>query len=67
MGKKGKSGSILNWLLVGGGLFLAYEYFTNKGGQYDFISKGLNAIQGGGASSKYVRGNVIWGDDDYYY
>lgn len=63
MGKKGGSNSMLKWALILGGGFLAFEFLTNKGGNLDFISKGLNAI---GAKSNYVRGGVEWGDSYYY-
>jgi hypothetical protein len=61
-GKKGGSGSLLTWLVVLCGGFLAYEYLANKGGQYDYISK----VMSGRARSRYVRGGVEWGDRYYY-
>jgi hypothetical protein len=56
MGKKGGP-NILTLALVGGALFLGYQYMTNRGGEHDYISK----IIGDKAFSGYVRGNVNWG------
>lgn len=62
MAKKSSGGfnNVLKWVLVLGGGFLAFEYVTNKGGQYDYISKVLDQV-----SSNYVRGGKEWGDRYY--
>lgn len=48
MGKSGLS----KYLLIGGGLFLIYEYATK--GKYDLISKALGAVK---SSSNYTSFN----------
>lgn len=52
----GKGGSMLNWLLLGGVVFLGYEYLTHKGGQYDYISKIMDSVSSkGGNTANYAR------------
>jgi len=53
-------GNYLKWGIGLGIVFLAFEYITNKGGQYDYVSKLIDQ-----AGSKYVRGGVEWGDRYY--